>query len=93
MLRILASGLIWLMLFPAGLTHAQVTECLEGTLLEPYRNICAAVNDVRAEFIPDLQLSADSIHLFEQRSVLTSVRPSVRLDLLSLLSACRGAHR
>jgi hypothetical protein len=28
--------------------------CPSGTLLEPYSNVCAPINDVRAEFIPDL---------------------------------------
>jgi hypothetical protein len=48
--------------FPRGLSaglgsavaYAEEPECPEGTLIEPYQNICAAIRDVRNEFIPSL---------------------------------------
>ncbi|MCG6908478.1 MAG: hypothetical protein LJE63_17890, partial [Desulfobacteraceae bacterium] len=42
------------------MAYAQEPECPEGTLLEPYQNICAAIRDVRHEFIPSLGVSAEA---------------------------------
>jgi hypothetical protein len=47
--------------FAPSVAYAQEPECPEGTLLEPYQNVCAAINDVRHEFIPSLNLSAGAL--------------------------------
>ena len=44
--------------FASSVAYAQEPECPVGTLLEPYQNVCAAINDVRHEFIPSLSVSA-----------------------------------
>ena len=42
----------------AACVAAEEATCPAGTLLEPYENVCATINDVRDEFIPPVQVTA-----------------------------------
>ena len=42
----------------AGVVAGAEPDCPSGTLLEPYTNVCARINDVREEFIPTLTTAA-----------------------------------
>ena len=46
------AALVSLAILASTASKAAEPVCPSGTLLEPYQNICAAINDVRDEFIP-----------------------------------------